>query len=94
MMFARTKHRTVHFDKPFWISGISEMVTAGDYIIDEDEELIEGLSWSAYRRVATFITLPATSENKYCARLMPIDPEELEGLIAFDRRNAEAPPQI
>ncbi len=63
-MFARTKHRTVHFDKPFWISGLSEMVTAGDYVVDEDEELIEGLPWAAYRRVATFITLrqqPRTS---------------------------------
>lgn len=35
-MYARTKHRTVHFDKPFWISGLSEMVTAGDYVVDED----------------------------------------------------------
>ncbi|MDE3876884.1 hypothetical protein I7G55_22970 [Sinorhizobium meliloti] len=89
-MFARTKHRTVHFDKPFWISGLSEMVTAGDYAVDEEEELIEGLSWSAYRRVATFITLPATTENKYRMRLVPIDPEELEGLIAFDQRDAAA----
>lgn len=93
-MYARTKHRTVHFDKPFWISGLSEMVTAGDYVVDEDEELIEGLSWSAYRRVATFITLPATSANKHRMRLMPIDPEELEGLIALDRRNAEARSQL
>ncbi len=66
------------------------MVTAGDYVVDEEEELIEGLSWSAYRRVATFITLPATTENKHRMRLVPIDPEELEGLIAFDQRDAAA----
>ena len=64
------------------------MVTAGDYVVDEDEELIEGLPWAAYRRVATFITLPATTENKYRMRLVPIDPEELEGLIAVDRCDA------
>ncbi|MGH0242393.1 hypothetical protein GHK51_26770 [Sinorhizobium meliloti] len=89
-MFARTSHRTVHFDKPFWISGLSEMVTAGDYVVDEEEELIEGLSWTAYRRVATFITLPATTENNYRMRLVPIDPEEIEALIAFDQRDAAA----
>ncbi|MBV7516365.1 MULTISPECIES: hypothetical protein [Sinorhizobium/Ensifer group] len=84
-MFTRTKYRTVHFDEPFWMPGLCEMVAPGDYEVDEDEELIEGISWLAYRRVATLIKLPATVENKYQMRLVAIDPEELEGLIAVDR---------
>jgi hypothetical protein len=37
----------------------------GDYAIDEDEELIDGLSWLAYQRVATFIHLPAISATDH-----------------------------
>ncbi|MDK1488459.1 hypothetical protein QN219_00055 [Sinorhizobium sp. 7-81] len=85
-MFARTKTRTVHFDEPFRISDLDEMVPPGDYEVDDDEELIEGISWLAYRRVATFIKLPATIENKLQMRLIAIDPEELERLIIADRR--------
>ena len=87
-MLARTTHRTVHFDQPFWMPDLGEMVPAGDYEVDEDEELIEGISWLAYRRVATFIKLPATAENKYRMRLIAIDPEELERLTAVDRNEA------
>lgn len=91
-MFARTKHRTVHFDQPFWMPGLGEIVDPGDYQVDEDEELIEGISWLAYRRVATFITLPATAANKYRMRLIAIDPEELERLVSVDRHEAAISP--
>jgi hypothetical protein len=91
-MFARTKHRRVHFTGPFWIPDLSEMVPPGDYDVDEDEELIEGISWLAYRRVATFIRLPATAENKFRMRLLAIAPEELERLIAVDRHRAAISP--
>lgn len=91
-MFARTKHRTVHFDQPFCMLDLGEIVAPGDYQVDEDEELIEGISWLAYRRVATFITLPATAANEYRMRLIAIDPEELERLIAVDRHEAAISP--
>lgn len=93
-MFARTTHRTVHFDQPFWMPSLGELVPAGDYEVDEDEELIEGISWLAYRRVATFIKLPATAENKYRMRLIAIDPEELERLTAVDRNEAAIFPSL
>ncbi|MCK3781077.1 hypothetical protein MZK49_30955 [Ensifer sesbaniae] len=60
-MFNRTKHRTIHFDWSFTLPGVDEAIAAGDYEIDDDEVLIEGLSWIAYRRVATFIKLPRRS---------------------------------
>ncbi|OCP05764.1 MULTISPECIES: hypothetical protein [unclassified Ensifer] len=81
-MFNRTKHRMIHFDRPFTLPGVDETIAAGDYEIDDDEELIEGLSWAAYRRVATFIKLPATVENRYRMRLIQIAPDELARLVA------------
>jgi hypothetical protein len=48
-------------------------------LIDRDEELIEGLSWLAYRHVATFIHLPAVPEQKgRVNRMVKIDPDEIE----------------
>ncbi|PDT83263.1 hypothetical protein [Sinorhizobium sp. BJ1] len=91
-MFARTNHRRVHFTGPFWIPDLGEMVPPGDYDVDEDEELIEGISRLAYRRVATFIRLPATAENKFRMRLLAIAPEELDRLIAVDRHRAAISP--
>ena len=82
-MFNRTKHRTIHFDRPFTLPGVDETIAAGDYEIDDDEVLIEGLSWTAYRRVATFIKLPATIENRYRMRLIQIEPDELARLVAL-----------
>ncbi|CCE99874.1 hypothetical protein [Sinorhizobium fredii] len=91
-MLARTKHRRVHFNEPFVIPDFGETVPPGDYEVDEDEELIEGISWLAYRRVATFIKLPATPENKYRMRIVAIAPEELERLITVDRHRAAFSP--
>lgn len=81
-MFNRTKHRTIHFDRPFTLRGVEETIAAGDYEIDDEEVLIEGLSWVAYRRIATFIKLPATVENQFRMRLIQLESDELACLVA------------
>ncbi len=81
-MFNRTKHRTLHFDRPFTLRGVEETIAAGDYEIDDEEVLIEGLSWVAYRRIATFIKLPATVENQFRMRLIQLESDELACLVA------------
>jgi hypothetical protein len=58
-MPARTSHTTVTFTRPFFLSGIGEVQPAGRYRVETDEEEIVGLSFSAYRRVATLMILPA-----------------------------------
>ena len=83
-MFNRTNHRSIHFNRPFQLPDTVETFAAGDYDVDEDEVLIEGLSWLAYRRVATFIKVPATIENQYRMRLIAIEPDELERIITLD----------
>ncbi|MGF6174259.1 hypothetical protein [Ensifer sp. 4252] len=84
-MFSRTKHRTVHFSEPFRLPDVEGMLAAGDYEVDDDEELIEGISWLAYHRVATFIKVPATTDNQQCMRMVAIAPDELDRIIAVDR---------
>ena len=76
---------TVKFTAPFALSGLDEIQPPGDYEIDEDEELIDGLSWLAYRRVATFIRLPAiSSTDRLKSQLVAIDRSELEAAMRQD----------
>ena len=55
-MNIRTKHTTVTFTAAFALSGVDEIQPPGDYAIDEDEELIDGLSWLAYQHRTTSFT--------------------------------------
>jgi hypothetical protein len=43
-----------------------------------DEELIEELSFSVYRRVATMIFVPADSQNTSSVEMVSIDPRDLQ----------------
>jgi hypothetical protein len=51
----RTTRKSVTFSRPFELAGVDEKFDAGTYIVETREEMIEGLSFIAYRRVATTI---------------------------------------
>ena len=52
-MSIRTTRKIVKFSNPFSIEGVGRVLPAGDYEVVTDEELIEGISFPIYRRVAT-----------------------------------------
>lgn len=81
----RTKRLTAHFSAPFSLHGVDGFQPAGDYAVDEDEELIEGVSWMAYRRIATFIYLPAISSSCRASQMVDVDPSDLETAVLRDR---------
>jgi hypothetical protein len=58
-MTVRTSRKTVTFTRPFSVSGIDEVQPPGTYPVETDEELLPGVSFPAYRRVATLICLRA-----------------------------------
>jgi hypothetical protein len=60
-MTIRSRRETVSFRHPFRIRGVERVLPAGTYEVVTDEETIEGLSFSAYRRIATMIIVPAES---------------------------------
>ncbi|MDZ7875145.1 MAG: hypothetical protein U5N27_19870 [Rhizobium sp.] len=80
-MFTRTKTRTVHFDAPFTLTGLEGVHPPGDYQVQDDEEQITGISWLAYRRVATMIEVVAGKKKS----LVEIDPVELDAALDTDR---------
>ena len=88
-MTLRTTRHTVTFRLPFSIPGIDGVKPPGTYTIETDEELLEQLSFTAYRRVSTSIVLPLRrGVGSY--ELIKIDPAELEAAL---RRDAEMQPQ-
>ncbi|MEP9374959.1 hypothetical protein [Mesorhizobium sp. KR1-2] len=81
----RTTRTTVRFSSPFLLYGFDAPQPAGEYIVDQDDELIEGISWVAYRRVATFIHLPAIRAGTMTRQIIQIDPADLEAALEKDR---------
>jgi hypothetical protein len=58
-MTIRSKREVVTFKHSFQMRGIDRMLPAGDYEVITDEEMIEGLSFASFRRIATMIIVPA-----------------------------------
>lgn len=57
-MSERIARQSVTFDRPFFVEGLGSEQPAGTYKVEIVEELIEGLSFLAYRVVSTSIVLP------------------------------------
>jgi hypothetical protein len=74
----RTLSKTVVFSKPFQLKGVDRVLPAGDYRVVTDEELIEGVSFPVYRRVATMIFVPAQSHEASSVEMVTIEPADLQ----------------
>jgi hypothetical protein len=59
----RSRRETVTFLHPFRIRGIDRLLPSGAYEVITDEEMIEGLSFPAFRRIATMIVVPAAEQS-------------------------------
>jgi len=84
----RTRRETVTFARPFRLRGVDEAQPAGAYTVETDEEPIEGLSFMAYRRVATVIFLPLARGGAGSFQAVPVDPPALEAALAADKAAA------
>ena len=88
-MIGRTNRKTVKFDNPFTIERGGRLLPAGDYEVVTDEELIEGLSFPAYRRIATMMLVPALSGG--AVEMLTVDPAALATAVKRDAAATDAP---
>ncbi len=65
------------FKHAFRIKGIERELPAGAYEVVTDEELIEGLSFPCFRRVATMIMVPAASPHHQSVEMISISSVDL-----------------
>ena len=83
-MTMRTSSKTVTFRRPFRLKGVDRMLPPADYRVVTDEELIEGVSFAACRRIATMIFVPAPSGS--AVEMATLDPLDLEAALEHDAR--------
>ena len=76
-MAIRTTRKGVTFTKPFSLDGVGRVLAAGNYEVITDEDLIEGLSFPVYRRIATMMLVPAQSHGASSVEMLSIDPRDL-----------------
>lgn len=93
-MITRTGSETVTFMHPFRLSGVDEVQPAGRYLVETDEELLQTLSFPAYRRLSTFIHLAGRPNSSELARVVNIDPAELAAALARDAQAQETAPTL
>ena len=84
-MTIRTNEKTVRFVRPFSLKGVERSFPAGAYRVITDEELIDGISLLAYRRVSTMILVPGGLHGS-SVEMLSIDPADID---AAQRRDAE-----
>jgi hypothetical protein len=76
-MTIRSRRETLTFRHPFRIKGIDRLLSAGDYEVITDEEMIEGLSFPSFRRVATMIMVPGASPRNSSMEMISISSIDL-----------------
>ena len=77
----RSTRETIQFNHPFRLTDDDELLPAGSYEVETIELQIEGISFVAYRRLSTTMTL--RQPNRRTEQVVPIDPLDLA--IALDK---------
>ena len=85
-MATRTTSKEVVFRRPFLLSGFESVEPAGSYTVETEEELIEALSFPAWRRIATVMMLTRGGTTE----CIPVDPDELHEALMRDCAQPDA----
>src|SRR3982074_3561427 len=83
-MTIRSRREIVTFKHPFQIRGIDRLLPAGAYEVVTDEEMIEGLSFASYRRIATMIMVPAAAARGSAMEMLSIGSVDLADAQRID----------
>ncbi len=88
-MEIRSTRTTVTFRRAFTLPHDVRTVPAGDYVLVTEEERLEGLTFSAYRRISGYLIVGGGPANPGRAEMFPVTEAELEALVARDEAAAE-----
>ena len=83
-MTMRSRRETITFQHPFRIKGIDRLLPPGAYEVITDEEMIEGLSFASFRRVATLIMVPAAPPRSSTMEMISIGSVDLSDAQRID----------
>jgi hypothetical protein len=81
-----------HVPSTLYLKGVDRPLPPATYRVVTDEELIEGVSFPAYRRVSTAIFIPAPSGS--AMEMATIDPADLQEAQELDVTIPNAEPAL
>jgi hypothetical protein len=85
----RSTRSTVTFSNPFTLPGYPGDLPPGDYDVRIEEELLQGLSFEAYRRTATYLTVRGSGNHAGRTELWSISDSDLEEALSRDADRTE-----
>jgi len=88
-MLTRSTRSMVTFSNDFTIGDSQRELPAGTYEIVVEEELLQGLSFEAYRRTGTYLMVQARGGNAGQTMMHLTTQEDLEHAVACDRALSE-----
>ncbi len=83
-MTTRSRREIITFRHAFRIKGIDRVLPPGAYEVITDEEMIEGLSFASFRRVATMIMVPAAAPGSAAMEMFSIGSIDLSDAQRID----------
>ncbi|RYG89537.1 hypothetical protein EU803_16985 [Loktanella sp. IMCC34160] len=86
----RSIRSTVTFSNPFTLPGYPGDLPAGTYEVLIEEELLRGLSFEAYRRTATFITVRGRAAHAGRSENRATTESDLTEALRRDAETSEA----
>jgi len=89
-MTTRTRRETVHFKHSFRIRGVERQLPPGPYEVITDEEMIEGLSFPCFRRVATLMMIPGAAPRNSAMEMISISSIDLSDAQRIDAQRIDA----
>ncbi|WP_264210711.1 hypothetical protein [Leisingera thetidis] len=83
-MNTRSSRLMVTFSHPFSLAGYADELPAGEYEVIVEEELIQGLSFEAYRTTATYLMVHGRGGRAGRTELRLITQKDLEMALNRD----------
>jgi len=80
-MTSRTIDRTVTFQGSFTLRNTDGSYPPGEYLVQTDEEMLDQLSFPAWRRIATMIHV----RRGGATQVVTVSPQELDLILSRDR---------
>jgi hypothetical protein len=81
----RSTTATVTFQNSFRLPGHDTDFPSGSYVVLREDERLDGLTFEAFRRVATYLQVWGRGVQAGQSELLPITEKDLEAALKADR---------